>query len=229
MTPPHPYPGYDPTPAVEALRRLKERTGSWADLGRRAGLTAFGLRQNVHGNTVMSPATWDKLFGAFPGDIPAPPWARPADGAVTADGSAPAGLVSLGPLVRVVVFDANCGQGIAWTDGGMPVGEALDYDYLPASWLDENSFVVRIHNDSMADTLLEGDRVLVVPGQRLFSGDICFAAFPQDGDKLVKRFRKIGETVVLESDNKAYPPIVLTGDQGREVRFYKVTRVIRDL
>ena len=53
-------------------------------------------------------------------------------------------------LQRVPVFDAQGGISGAWTDGGYPVGEASDFEWLPSHLVDKNSFIVIIHGDSMA-------------------------------------------------------------------------------
>ena len=127
-------------------------------------------------------------------------------------------------LQRIPVFDAQGGISGAWTDGGYPVGEASDFEWLPSHLVDENSFIVIIHGDSMAPALPEGSRALVVPSQPLEPGKLCFAAFPgDDGDRLVKRYYRYGDTVVLKSDNPAFPEITLNANNGREVKLYRVT------
>lgn len=133
-------------------------------------------------------------------------------------------------LVRVPVFDSGAGQPSHFSDGGYPVGEAADYVFLPTGDVDENTFCVTVHGDSMADTFWPGDKVLVVPSASLASGDICFASWPDEfGQRLVKRFRQAGQTIILESDNKAYDPIILNPDTDTGVRIYRVTQLIRKL
>ncbi len=132
-----------------------------------------------------------------------------------------------GPLRPVPVFDANCGDnGVVWSDGGLPVGEGLETIDLPVAWLNENSFCLRVHNDSMEPTLLEGDVVLVNPTLDAGDGDIVFVRMP-DGEKLIKRYRRVEDQVILESDNRRYPPIVLTIDNGKGAKMYKVVSLVR--
>lgn len=142
-----------------------------------------------------------------------------------ADEGAPLGPYS-GPTRKVVVFSANCGHGITWTDGGTPVGDSLDTIELPLEWLNANSFCIRVHNNSMEPSLREGDLVLVDPLAKVTTNDIVFVSLSDDGDKLIKRYRPAGESIVLESDNRAYDPIILNQNNGREVRVYKVVRLV---
>ena len=131
-------------------------------------------------------------------------------------------------LARVPVFDAQAGQPASWSDGGYPVGFSSEYEYLPNNLVDENSFCVRIHGDSMEPGLKEGDVVLVKPSAALQNGKLCFASFPgEDGDRMVKRYFRYGGTIVLRSDNDSYEEITLEGEGGPEVRIYRVTRSIR--
>jgi SOS-response transcriptional repressor LexA len=127
-------------------------------------------------------------------------------------------------LQRIPVFDAQGGISGAWTDGGYPVGEASDFEWLPSHLVDENSFIVIIHGDSMAPALPEGSRALVVPSRPLEPGKLCFAAFPgDDGDRMIKRYYQYGDTVVLKSDNPAFPDITLDANNGKGVKLYRVT------
>ncbi|MEW5724410.1 MAG: S24 family peptidase [Thermodesulfobacteriota bacterium] len=131
-------------------------------------------------------------------------------------------------LVWVPVFDAQAGQPASWTDGGYPVGFSSDYEYLPSNHVDENSFCVRVHGDSMEPGLKEGDLVLIKPSEPLVNGKLCFASFPgEDGDRMVKRYYRYGDTIVLRSDNEAYGEITLSQENSRGVRIFRVTRSIR--
>ena len=128
--------------------------------------------------------------------------------------------------VGVPVFDAQGGPAFAWSDGGYPVGAAGDFEYMISDMVDENSFVLIVHGESMAPGLPAGARVLVVPSEPLENGKLCFAAFPgEDGDRMVKRYYRYGENIVLRSDNPAYTEISLDRDSGRGVRIYRVTWV----
>lgn len=135
------------------------------------------------------------------------------------------------PFVQVPIFDAGAGEPSSFSDAGYPVGSAAEFMALPKSIVDENSFLVKIHGDSMEPTAFAGDLALVVPSASLNNGNLCFATWSDDefGDRMVKRFRKAGETIVLESDNKKHDPIVLTETNGRNVRFYRITKLIKDV
>lgn len=155
-----------------------------------------------------------------------PEWMQAGPGPNMEDGEAEPGLPD--NLVRVPVFDAQAGQPASWTDGGYPVGQAGIYEYLPSDMVDENSFCVTIHGDSMEPSLSEGDRVLVKPSEQLVNSRLCFVSFPgEDGDRMVKRYYRYDDTIVLRSDNARYPEITLSRENGRDVRIYRVWRSIR--
>jgi SOS-response transcriptional repressor LexA len=135
-----------------------------------------------------------------------------------------------GEIKLLPVFDAGAGEPRSWTDGNYPVGESSSKEFAPPDCHDANAFYVRIHGDSMYPTLEDGDMALVEPGQPLQNKRLCFVSFPgDDGDRLVKRFRALPHgDVVLESDNRRYEDILINENNGRGVRIYRVTRIVRD-
>ncbi|MBU1741294.1 MAG: helix-turn-helix domain-containing protein [Proteobacteria bacterium] len=126
---------------------------------------------------------------------------------------------------RLPVFDAGAGQPSSWTDGGYPVGEAARFESAPAQVGDQNAFFVRVHGDSMAPAIEDGDLALVEPGQSPQNGKVCFATFAgETGDRLVKRYRRKPDGAIhLISDNQGHPTIVLRPEEASEVRLYRVT------
>ena len=133
-------------------------------------------------------------------------------------------------LWELPIFDAGMGEPSGWSDHGYPLGFASEYVAMPKKDIDTNSFAVRCHGDSMEPTLFEGDTVVVVPSAQLINGKLCFATWWQDerGDRLVKRYRKHGDIIFLESDNRDYDPIILTPENGKGVKIFRVTKLLRD-
>ncbi|RLA88599.1 MAG: hypothetical protein DRG20_05885 [Deltaproteobacteria bacterium] len=129
---------------------------------------------------------------------------------------------------KVPVFTAGAGPNLSFTDMGYPVGVSDRMEHVPISITDEHTFGVVIKGDSMEPTLSEGDIAIVVPSAELQNGKLCYAYFPETEETLIKRYRKIGETIFLESDNKQYDPIIITPDSPKEVKIYRVKRLIRE-
>lgn len=133
-------------------------------------------------------------------------------------------------MIQIPVYNAGSGEPSSWTDQGYPTGFTNEYTLIPKDGVDKNTFGVKIHGESMAPNLNEGDIVVVVPSAPLVNGKLCFATWLGDeGDCLVKRYYRYGDTVVLKSDNPApeYEDIELTPKNSEEVRIYRVTISIR--
>lgn len=84
------------------------------------------------------------------------------------------------------------------------------HDYLvkhPVS-----TFFVRVEGDSMEGAgIFSGDILVVDRSVEAVSGKIVVAAV--GGGLVVKRLAKQGDTMVLMSENEAYAPIAVTGDE----------------
>lgn len=231
----------DTAGVAAALLSFYHNGGRWTELekatagaGRR--VSSATISRTARGETVVTPDVWEALWRARPDIIPRPPWIHLANGMVRANGTANAGDSPVEPFDQnrsmrsVVVFSANCGEGgIMWTDGGCPVGESLDSDSIPSAWGGKNCFIVRLWNDSMEPKFSEGDKLLIDPDEEVFNGDIVFVSLADDGDKLVKRYARHGDTVILESFNRNYEPIILDKGNGKGVRIYKAVRNVSEL
>lgn len=221
----------DSTDLVLALRGFRDRGGAWVDLERatqKAGhkVSAPTIMRTANGTTEPSPRTWEALYRARPDIIPPPPWVVDQGRETRIDSRDQAEVLSV-DIIEIPVFDAGAGEPAGWTDGGYPVGEAGEFLLIPADMADENTFAVTLHGDSMEPYLSEGDKVVVVPSAELVNGKLCFISWPQDGDKMVKRFYKYGETIVLRSDNPDHEEITLDESNGIGVNIYRVTQSIR--
>ena len=99
--------------------------------------------------------------------------------------------------------------------GREPADErALRDEQLPRAWLRAHGVtpgqasLIDVTGDSMAPTLLDGDRLLVNEGDRTVPpGGGVFVIRVDDG-VAVKRVRRSGATIEIVSDNPAYPALV---------------------
>lgn len=217
--------GYDLTWVGERLLALKNRVGSWAALGRMVGTTGYALSRNSRGEVEMSTDTWEKLYKAFPLDIPPPPWSR-------LDSNIPNRTVEYLDFrfKPVPVFDAGAGPNNLWNDGGFPLGTAEHYIYEPEERIDQNTFGVRAHGDSMEPNCRDADIAVVVPSLELQHGKMCFASWPgEDGPRLIRRYFKYDTTIVLKPDNPAAgEEITLNESNSTGVNIYRVGAIRRE-
>ena len=71
--------------------------------------------------------------------------------------------------------------------------------------------IIMARGDSMAPTILDGDRLVVDRGDRRIARTGAIVVARRDGDLLVKRVTARGDTITLASDNPAYPPLTVPG------------------
>ena len=241
---------------IQSVKKLTDRLGhgSKAEIGRATGLSPVAIGKISRGEVNPGLNTWELLHEAYPNDIPPPQYeylgrilnlhAPPAEQIEIASEK-----LNQSPLIPYVseygqvseyagldlweipIFDTSIGEPSSWSDNGYPIGFPSEYVAILKKDLDPNSFAVRCHGDSMVPTLYEGDTAVVVPSAELINGKLCFATWWQDerGDRLVKRYRKQGDTILLESDNKDYDPIILTPENGKGVKIFRVTKLLRDI
>jgi len=223
----------DTRPLVQALREYEEKGGVWAGLERatvRLGkrITAATIARTATGKTTASPETWEALWEARPDIIPPPPWSesgnedRQDKGPPQADGPPEATVVDL-PLVEILVFDLGSGQS-APAPGRLSKLVAVPKQGL----VDGTAFAVKVHGESMSPHLNQGDVVVVVPSAPLVQGCLCLAAWPgESGKRLVKRYYRYGQTIVLRSDNPAHEEITLNSEDASRVQIYRITQSLR--
>ncbi len=125
------------------------------------------------------------------------------------------------PVVRVPVLGkVTAGEPV------LAVENVDDVFPLPAGLVKEpeNTFILRVHGDSMRDAgILDGDYVVVRRQQTAADGDIVVALLGEEAT--VKRFYKEAEGVRLQPENPCYQPVVT-----REVQILgKVVGLLRKL
>lgn len=102
----------------------------------------------------------------------------------------------------------------------------VDPSMAPASG---QAFALRVRGDSMVEAgILDGDVVVARQQETADRGDIVVALL--DDEATVKRFDPIPGAVRLLPENPSYEPIVLSGDEGTELRIAgKVVGLLRKM
>lgn len=94
-----------------------------------------------------------------------------------------------------------------------PLSEAVSHAeaYLPLTGLRDQHFALRVHGDSMADLIQDGDVVLLEKRQPARSGEIC-AVRLEDSDVTLKYLDKLGNgRYALRPHNPDYPVAEVAG------------------
>ncbi|MGH2350586.1 MAG: transcriptional repressor LexA [Chloroflexota bacterium] len=93
---------------------------------------------------------------------------------------------------------------------------------------DGDVFALRVKGDSMRDAgILDGDYVFVRQQSSAQPREIVVALL--DDETTVKRFVPAGDSIRLEAENPAYPPIVVRRDDPRLSILGKVAAVLRTI
>lgn len=109
-------------------------------------------------------------------------------------------------------------EGIA---AGQPIymqGRSEARFYLPAEWLRgrENCYLLKVQGDSMIDAgINDKDYVLIQQQSTAENRDIVAVAM--DDEATLKRFVRMGDTVLLMPENPKYEPIQLSDNQAKIV------------
>lgn len=120
-----------------------------------------------------------------------------------------------------IVGTISCGNGvIAYED-------IEDYEDVPRSWLNGGEyFFLRAKGDSMINArIMDGDLLLIRRQDDVENGDI--AAVLIDGEAVLKRVYKTDDTIILQSENPMYKPIILNKNDMKDVRIIgKLKKVV---
>ncbi|WP_289639977.1 XRE family transcriptional regulator [Turicimonas muris] len=85
----------------------------------------------------------------------------------------------------------------------------------------------KVDGDSMEPLLFDGDRILVNTADSLRIKDGAVYAINYNGELKVKRLqRKMNGSILLMSENKAYPPEEISSDAIEEGRFFIIGKVL---
>jgi repressor LexA len=118
-----------------------------------------------------------------------------------------------------IVGSISCGNGIVAYEN------IEDYEKTPKDWLNGGEyFYLRAKGDSMINArIMDGDLLLIRRQDDVDNGDI--AAVWIDGEAVLKRVFKTNGSVILQSENPKYQPIILDG--SKDVRIIgKLKKVV---
>lgn len=120
-----------------------------------------------------------------------------------------------------IVGTISCGNGvIAYED-------IEGYEEVPRSWLNGGEyFFLRAKGDSMINArIMDGDLLLIRRQDDVENGDI--AAVLIDGEAVLKRVYKNNGTIILQSENPKYQPIIITKGDMKNIRIIgKLKKVV---
>lgn len=139
-------------------------------------------------------------------------------------------------LAKVPLFDAGAGEPCefyeSWRNRGLTDDAA--FVYVDAHKASQGAFGIKVHGDSMAPTIEQGDIVIVMPDRPIENGKIVLACWPTSygdtGKRLIKRYKSDNKgNIVLWSDNPNHEPVVLDRETDRDVQLFLVIKLIKDL
>jgi phage repressor protein C with HTH and peptisase S24 domain len=197
------------------------QSASYAELARKSGISSPTIQRIATGvNKKPSMETWLALHQGAPASIPPPPL-RPAEEFLE--------IIESADTRKIPVFDAGGGKNCYWDDQGYPQGKSNEYAYLPKRETDAKTFAVRVHGNSMAPTIKDGEIAVVVPSMRLQNKQICFYTNYNDpqGEKLIRRYFDYPEQIFLRPDNPEEGfEIILDKKQEHNCGVFKVSHIL---
>lgn len=107
------------------------------------------------------------------------------------------------PVISQV--SAGAGTGFCWGC------KAIDYIDGPVDLNDQDAFAMKVKGDSMAPKYTEGMYVYATTSSResIVNGDYVVVKL-HNSELLLKRYRRTNGTIILESINQSYDPILVT-------------------
>ena len=213
-----------------------------ADLSRKSGVGHGTISRVLSGKQdKVTSDIWLALHLAAPNYIPVPPITErikhagdkaPLSLQQSSDVISDEEIKSLGRLRKIPVFDAGAGANCFWGDNGYPVGISDEYVYLPHDETEAKTFAVRVHGNSMAPKIEDGDRVVVRPDMGLNNGDMVVYCNHEDStaEKLVRRYYEYPEQgmVFLRPDNRDEGfEIVLKIGEENNCKICRVSHIIK--
>lgn len=120
-----------------------------------------------------------------------------------------------------IIGSISCGDGV------IAYEEIKGYEEVPSSWLNGGEyFFLEARGDSMINAHITDGALLLIRRQNdVDNGEI--AAVLIDGEAVLKRVYKTEDTIILQSENPAYKPIILKRNDMKDVRIIgKLKKVI---
>lgn len=189
-----------------AITLAIEQLGSAKELGSRAAVDNSLLGKYRSGSQpVMEEETWEKLYphvrAYLPGGVAYLPRSQWADGKVQETPAA----YTVPSMRRVPVYGLAMAKGVSdWHGDVVPDDESqLDTIDIPDDGRRYAAF--KVEGDSMEPEIRDGATVLADLDIEPVPGNIVLAKW--DDTVMVKRYRRYGRQIVLESINPRYEPV----------------------
>lgn len=203
----------------ENIKKLmNERGWTQVKLSERSGISKSTLSDYVNCKTLINPGNVEKLartFGVLKSDID--PSFKPA--VVVQEQPI---IYSAEPVVKLpIVGKISCGNGT------VALEEIEGYEDTPRDWLNGGEyFYLRAKGDSMINArIMDGDLLLIRRQEEVENGEI--AAVVIDGDAVLKRVYKNNNTLILQSENPKYQPILCNKNNTDTIRIVgKLKKVV---
>lgn len=185
------------------IRSLRESRGlSQIQLGKIAGVTDKAVSTWERDEKVPRMGAVDKMVQYF----------GVTRSAILEDSpSRPAGAMPMPEMKKIPIVGA-----VRAGFGSLAYEDREGYDYADVKNASEY-FYLRVTGDSMAPTILEGDLALIHTQPDVESGEIAVVLVNGD-EGTVKRVVKRPGALMLQPLNPAYSPLLITGEELRDVR-----------
>lgn len=189
------------------IKRLMKKHGikNQIDLSDKSGISRSTLSDYLNCKTLIKPGNVEKLadlFNVQKSEIDPSFKNSKAVYYQPADES----LISL-PIVGSI----SCGNGM------IAYEEIEGYEATPITWLNGGEyFYLKASGDSMINArIYEGDLLLIRQQSDVENGEI--AAVLIEGEAVLKRVYKTNGSVILQSENPKYKPIILNGNKDIKI------------
>lgn len=185
-------------------RLMKERGWTQLKTSEISGISKSTLSDYINCKTLINAGNVEKLSEAFnvnKSDID-PSFKSQL---MISEGESP--IYSLNPTESYerlpIVGAISCGNGV------LAYEEIEGYEETPKAWLNGGEyFYLRAKGDSMINARIQdGDLLLIRAQDDVENGEI--AAVLIDGEAVLKRVHKTDDSLVLQSENSNYPPIIV--------------------
>ena len=120
-----------------------------------------------------------------------------------------------------IVGAVSCGNGV------IAYEEIEGYEEVPSSWIRGGKyFFLRAKGDSMINAhITDGALLLIRRQDDVENGEI--AAVLIDDEAVLKRIYKSGDTIILQSENPNYQPIIINKNDMKDIRIIgKLKKVV---
>jgi repressor LexA len=195
----------------ENIKRLMKKHGlTQIKLSELSGISKSTLSDYINCKTLINPGNVEKLANVFnvnKSDI---------DPSFMSEELLKQGIspyVEGGELIIDVpiVGKISCGNGVVAYE------EIEGYEATPKEWLNGGQyFYLRAKGDSMINArIFEGDLLLIRKQDDVENGEI--AAVLIDGEAVLKRVYKTDGTIILQSENPKYKPIIVDGSKDIKI------------